>query len=292
MIYMENTYLFLIWNKALYQRQKILNDINNSFEIVKDIYIKWNKNNFPLNLQAFYGRKLGDPRGKMISSGTNEFELILVKDNNPNIELRNTYDGKSYVNTNIYDKKQLYRSWTCGSHRIHSSDSEEEVKHDLVILFGPNYQEILNNCNDNEILNIDTKGIAGFNNIDDFKESLKLYGNNIVDIKDNNIVIFCNCRYDIVKFLNCTNTNNSNTYTLVINKIKYSLYIFGELDGDLIDYSFNDINNINIKNNIINNLDDFINKKRKYIDVERKETLYNRYVVLKNEIKLLLKKLG
>ena len=82
---MENTYLFLIWNKALYQRQKILNDINNSFEIVKDIYVKWNKKNFPFNLQAFYGRKLGDPKGKMISSGTNEFELILVKDNKPNI---------------------------------------------------------------------------------------------------------------------------------------------------------------------------------------------------------------
>lgn len=289
---MKDIYLFIIWNKALYQRERIINDINNSFEIVKDVYIKWNKNMFPLNLQAFYGRKLGDPKGKMMSSGTNEFELVLVKDNHPNIELRKSYSGESYVNTNIYDKKQLYRSWTCGSHRIHSSDNEEEVNHDLVVLFGPNYLELLNKYKNNEIINLDTKGMVGFDSIDDFKDSLKLYDNSIAIEEGNNFIIFCKCRYDLVKFLNCKNENSENTYTLNINNGKHKLLIFGELDGDLLNYSFNDLNDRNTLNRILNNFDEFINKERKYINVERKETLYNRYVVIKNEIKLLFKKLA
>lgn len=289
---MENTYLFLIWNKALWQRERIIDDINKSFDIVQDVYIKWNKANFPYNLQAFYGRKLGDPKGKMISSGIDKFELILVKDSKPNIELRNTYDGLTKVNTNIYDKKQLYRSWTCGSHRIHSSDSEEEVKHDLVILFGPNYQEILNKYNNEEIVTLDTKGLIGFDNINELEESLKLFGNNIVIKNDEGLIIFCKCRYDLVKFLNCNKINNKNTYIININNKEYRLYIFGELDGDLLDYSFDDINKKEIQNNIVNNFDEFINKKRKFIDVERKETIYNRYVVIKNEMKLFLKKLA
>lgn len=288
---MKDSYLFIIWNKALYQKEKIINDINESFEIVKDVYIKWNKDNFPLNLQAFYGRKLGDPKGKMISSGTNEFELILVKDHHPNIELRKSYDGEMYVNTNIYSKKQLYRSWTCGSHRIHSSDNQEEGNHDLVILFGPNYQEILDKYKNNETINLDTKGIVGFDYVDDIKDSLKLYGNNIIIENDDNLIVFCKCRYDLVKFLNCKQINN-NTYSLNINNKKHTLYIFGELDGDLLNYSFENIKNEDIQNSIVNNLEEFIRKEKKHIDVERKETFYNRYIVIKNEIKLLLKKLS
>ena len=288
---MKDVYLFIIWNKALYQRDRIINDINGSFEIVKDVYIKWNKDKFSLNLQSFYGRKLGDPKGKMISSGTNIFELILIKDNHPNMELRKSYDGEAYVNTNIYDKKQLYRSWTCGSHRIHSSDNEDEVNHDLAILLGPNYQEVLDKYSNNEIINLDTKGIVGFDSMEDLKDSLKLYGNNIVIDKDNNLIVFCKCRYDLVKFLNCKKENNENIYSLNINNEKHNLFIFGELDGDLLDYSFENINNKDIQNNIVNSLNEFINKERNYINVERKETFYNRYIVIKNEIKLLFKNL-
>lgn len=288
---MDNTYLFLIWDKALYQREKIIKDINNSFVIVKDIYVKWNNNNFSYNLQAFYGRKLGDPKGKMVSSGTNKFELILVKDHNPNIELRKTYDGESYINTNIYDKKQLYRSWTCGSHRVHSSDCLDEINHDLVVLFGPNYDKKFNEYNNGDTINLDTKGIVGFYDLNEIKKSLELFGENITIEKNGDLIIFCKCRYDLLKFLNCTKTVNNNTYCLTINGTKYNLLIYGELDGDLLNYSYNDISNSNILNNILNNFDDFKDKKRNNVDVERKETFYNRYVVIKNEIKLLLKKL-
>lgn len=287
---MNNTYLFIIWNKALWKREKIINDINNSFEIVKDVYIKWNKDNFSKNLLAFYGRKLGEPKGKIISSGTDKFEIILVKDNNPNNELRKTYDSETIINTHVFDKKQLYRSWTAGSHRIHSSDSSEEVLHDLTVLFGPNYLELLNKYNDGDIINIDTKGIVGFNDINDLKESLKLFGNNMVEEIEDKLVIFAKCRYDIVHFLNCVKTNNENTYSLNINNKEIQLYIFGELDGDLLNYKFDELKNT--KKEILNNFSDFLNEKRNYIDVERKDTFFNKWTVFKNEIKLFIKKLG
>lgn len=287
---MENTYLFIIWNKALYKRKEILNDLSDSFNIVKDVYIKWNTKNFSNNLLAFYGRKLGEPKGKIISSGTDNFEIILVEDCKPNNELRKTYDSETIINTNIFDKKQLYRSWTAGSHRIHSSDNKQETEHDLAVLFGPNYEEFLNKYSNGDIINIDTKGITGFDNIDDLKKSLKLFGNNIVEEIDNKLVVFAKCRYDIVHFLNCIKTNNENTYSLNIGNNEIKLYIFGELDGDLLNYSFDKLNNT--KKEIVNNFDDFLNQKRNYVEVERKDTFFNKWTVFKNEIKLFIKKLS
>lgn len=288
---MKNTYLFIIWHKALWQRNNIINDINKSFEIVKDIYIEWHKHSFSNNLKAFYGRKLGDPIGKMISSGTKPFELIIVKDANPNNIAKETYENVSIINTNIYNKKQLYRLWTAGSHRIHSSDNENETLHDLAVLFGSDYESILASHNNSDIVKLDTKGLNGFDSINDLKDSLNMFGNNIIVDKDDYHIIFCKCRYDVVNFLKCKKIIN-NEYSLTINNNTIRLYIFGELDGDLLNNTYDDLLDSNIRNAIVNNFDNYISFKRKNIEVNRKETFYNRYVVIKNEIKLLLKKLS
>lgn len=223
---MENTYLFILWNKALFCKDKILNNLNNDFEIIKTLYIKWDNNNFCKNLQSLYGHKLGSPIEKIIPCGKDVFLFVLIKDNNAVYETKKLYDGEEIINLNIYNKKQLYREWTLGSNRIHCSDSIEETLHDLVVLFGKDYEDVLSKYKNDDIVALDTKTIVGFNDFDDFEQCLKLFGKNKLIRRDNISFIFCKSRRDIEYFL-------SDTY-IKSNNIK----VYGELEGDLPDNSF------------------------------------------------------
>ena len=80
---MENRYLFLLWNKALFKEKEIVEDINNSFNIDKIFYINWNKENYDTDLKSLYGHRLGSPIEKIIPCGKDKFLFILVEDKNP-----------------------------------------------------------------------------------------------------------------------------------------------------------------------------------------------------------------
>lgn len=256
-INMKNTYLFIIWNEALWCKNKIISDLNNSFEIIKYFYIQWDNNEYEKNLQALYGRKLGPANEKISLCGKGKFLVIIINDNNPKFDNRKMYDGFENVNTNVYDKKFLYRKWTAGSHRIHCSDTEIETLHDLVVLFGYNYNNVINSIHNNEIIKINTKGIQGFDSQNDILNCISLFATNITKIKNNTLFIFTKCKYDLVSFLNCTKINN-NLYNIEINNQIINIIIFGELDGDLPNNSFNYLNN-NICNSIVSNFNNYIN---------------------------------
>ena len=38
------------------------------------------------------------------------------------------------MNSILFDKKQLYRKWTGGGHKVHTSNSEEESFHDIYFI--------------------------------------------------------------------------------------------------------------------------------------------------------------
>ena len=62
---MSEKYVFIIWNKALFCKKKILSDLKKSFHIENVFYIEWNRTSYPDNLKAFYGTKTTDIRKKM-----------------------------------------------------------------------------------------------------------------------------------------------------------------------------------------------------------------------------------
>ena len=43
------------------------------------------------------------------------------------------------VNTNLFDAKKLYRSWTGGGHKIHATDNIEETRIQLMLLLKKRY---------------------------------------------------------------------------------------------------------------------------------------------------------
>lgn len=239
----DNYYLFIIWNKALFCKDRIIKDLESSFEIIHSSYIEWSKDKFIDNLEALYGRKLGNPKDKIIPCGIGKFYVLIVRDNNPKFEERKQYDGYEIVNSNIYDKKALYRKWTAGSHRVHCSVDESEFNHDIAVLFGEKYIE-------NSLLN--TKGVRGFDSINDFETCVKMFSNPSIIKTDNRYFIFTKCRHDLVSYLKCIETSK-NIYSLNIDNHEVKLVIFGIVDKD-IDRNLSE-DNINI---IINDYENYI----------------------------------
>ena len=246
---MEEKYLFIIWNSALFCKNKIINDLKDFFIIEKQIYIKWSKENFADNLKAFYGTKMSNVDEKIKHIKNNEFLLIIIKDKNPIYEYRKTYNGQELVNAKLYDAKWRYRNWTGGQFRIHGTQTDKETIHDLTILFGHDYDKTISAYKNNCHIKLDTIKYKNFTNIDKYIKTLNSINNNTVFENSNTFYIFTECRKDI-EFLHLNNKIS------ICNKI-CCIKIFGELEGDIPKGFVNKLNN-----NIFN---DFIRIENEYI---------------------------
>lgn len=228
---MENTYIFIIWHKALFARNRIINDLQNTFTIINNFKIKWNKDKFEDNLRALYGHKLGNAQDKIKPCGDGEFEFIIVKDEHPEFKKEFIFDETIEVNTRIFEKKKLYRKWTAGKHRIHCSDNQRETEHDLTILFGPEYQNIIHQKI--EVFQKNTIGVEGIKSFKELMNTLYQSGNEYHYPHNKNMLIVDRCRYDICGLLNLKYEKNQNIYKLQVGEDKYSLIILGVLDKDI-----------------------------------------------------------
>lgn len=140
----KELHAFIVWSKGLQHRERILEDIGTKFEIVRIINTNWSQDKFTENLSRFYGENLPKNSSKEKHCGTGTFLCIIVRDNNPQYELRETSKGIKPVNSNMFDAKQLYRDWTGGGHRIHGSDNVSEAKSNIYLLFGIKYNSLVN----------------------------------------------------------------------------------------------------------------------------------------------------
>jgi len=136
--------VFIVWSKGLEQREKIIENIQTKFEIIECIDTTWSKEKFSENLSRFYGENLPKNSSKEKHCGTETFLCIIVRDNNPEYDLRETSKGMKTVNVNMFDAKQLYRSWTGGGHKIHGSDNITEARSNMYLLYGIKYEDIVN----------------------------------------------------------------------------------------------------------------------------------------------------
>lgn len=158
---MKEFHLFIIWDHAQYRRQEIVEDIEESFEILKILDIQWDKPMFAKNLTRFYGENLPANSHKEIECGTGPFTLIIIADNSPKYLDRVTSKGIFKVNANMFDSKQNYRELTGGGHKIHSTNDQVEFQHDIFLLLGitPSmYEKYLYSGDRNACLDINLAG--------------------------------------------------------------------------------------------------------------------------------------
>lgn len=265
---MKNTYLFIIWDKALFARDKIIKDIEESFEIKMNIFVEWSKDKFEDNLKAFYGNKMDDAKQKMSYIGTGEFNVLLIEDENPKFEVKDINGIVQEVNTKVLEKKKLYRKWTADCFRIHCSTNEQETKHDLTVLFGNDIP------NKNVLLN--TKGVEGFKSEADLNDCLHCFGDNL---SIDNRLIISKSSLNISRFLNAKR-NKIGLYTLTSKTLNKELIILGQEEGELFNLDYKKI--INNKN-LINDLNTSINDYLKYLNngFMSKElcTFFNKYLI-------------
>lgn len=299
---MNEKHLFIVWNNALFCKNRILDNLASKFVINNYFYVDWQDSKFAENIKAFYGIKTNNVERKIRNVGKGKFLVIIANDDNPIYEYRKTYFGEEKVNSKIYDCKALYRKWTGGNFRVHSTQNKAEVEHDLTILFGPNFDQFINKIEKNTTININTVGNYSFDSIDDFKKTLQYVDNSHIEVINDNIYIFNNYRNNINSLL-------LNKRNVTINSNTYNITIYGENEGDLPrgfieKYSkdlFNDF--LSIENSYKhfltnrhytdNDLDNFFNKysfnkNTETIDTTRPSPLTSFTNELKSRIKYLL----
>ncbi len=145
---MKELHLFIIWSNASDWKRKILEDIETKFSILGIHSVTWQNKNFSQNLTRFYGENLPKNSNKERYCGNGTFTLIVIMDENPLYRERMTSKGVKNVNVNIFDSKEMYRSWTGGGHLIHGTNDIREVRHDLILLTGMSVEEYIKKYND------------------------------------------------------------------------------------------------------------------------------------------------
>lgn len=136
-------HLFIIWERALYQKKQIIEDIGKNFKILNIYNIQWDQDNYSNNLTRFYGENLPNGSEKELECGNGRFSLIVVMDNTPSYSERATSKGVRIVNVNMFDSKTRYRAWTGGGHKIHATNDINETRHDLFLLLGMTYEDCM-----------------------------------------------------------------------------------------------------------------------------------------------------
>lgn len=145
----KEIHLFVLWENVSIQKQRIISDIKENFNVKKIVSILWSKEKFAENLSRFYGENLPKKSGKEKHCGTGRFTAIIVEDVNPIYDVRKTSKGFKYVNINIFDKKQEYRVWTGGGHKVHGTDNEYESAFHIAMILGEDYKiyhSFMNDC--------------------------------------------------------------------------------------------------------------------------------------------------
>lgn len=131
---MSEIHIFIIWSKARKKESEIITDIKKRFKVLQIYEIHWSEQEFERNLLRLYGNSLKNSSSKKIVCGNGPFLFLVIKDEKPKYEKRNTLHGEDIVNVNIFDKKIEYRKITEGGQRIHASNSEKEANRNIGLI--------------------------------------------------------------------------------------------------------------------------------------------------------------
>lgn len=175
---MAEIHLFIIWEKGRSKEKEIIDDIKKRLKVLSVIKIQWSPDKFAENLTRFYGKNLPSSSDKIKECGKGEFVLIVVKDSQPLYRPRKTTKGVKMVNINIFDSKEMYRYWTGGGVKVHATNSEAELNHDLTLLTGMNGADFESYVKKNKnYAYSETKDIVGAYEWDSFDQVLYVLNN-------------------------------------------------------------------------------------------------------------------
>jgi len=137
---------FVIWQTHYEFRDKIEELIGSHLSIIKSIDILWDSKYVHYNIYRFYGDRLSTAsiKEKFYSGELPKFRLIVVHDKKPRHGFRATARGIEFLNTNLFDLKQLLRKELGTKFGIHASNSSTETNRDLVLLTGLNTNDFIN----------------------------------------------------------------------------------------------------------------------------------------------------
>lgn len=158
-------HLFVIWENARYLQEKILSDIAEHFTIIKQYEITWTSSRVSSNITRFCGTRLGtNLRFKITDCGIGEFLVVIVRDDNPIYQLKDTFHGTASVNINMFEAKQRYRRWTGGGVKVHATDNPVETSHDMALLLGKATEDFVGMHSQSQIekLQKDLEGAGGW----------------------------------------------------------------------------------------------------------------------------------
>ena len=177
----ETRHLFIIWEKSRFKEKEIIKDISKKFKVHAVFELKWDSCLFSKNLIRLYGNSLPDPKKKLLISGDKPFLVIFVSDPNPIIKNEKILEKIIEINLNIVKAKTDYRKLVGTEFSIHGTISNKETNHDVKILFGKSFEEMIiyydNTKNENYLkINQNTFLHSG---PDNFTEFLKLLNGTI-----------------------------------------------------------------------------------------------------------------
>lgn len=137
---MAELHLIVLWEYARPQEDRILEDIPRHVDVICSTVLEWPGDSESC-FARFYGANLPDARGKVLTCGGGAFRIVIVRDNAPRYGLVETSRGLESANLNLFGLKTLYREWTGGGHKVHTTNSVPEAEHDVFLLTGHSLSE-------------------------------------------------------------------------------------------------------------------------------------------------------
>ena len=133
-------HVLVMWNRALGMERAILDEVSSRVKVVAVRDAEW-PCGAERGFRAFYGVKLKTAAAKIRECGEGPFRVVVVRDESPRYEERNTSRGTETVNATMFDLKARCRELTGGGHKVHASNSTAEARRDVLLLTGHRLEE-------------------------------------------------------------------------------------------------------------------------------------------------------
>lgn len=135
-------HLFILWNNIVRIkpiRDFILNDIKTSFRLVSVFEVHWKGCYTKMNLRRLCECDNDILDKSLIAKGYGPFWVIVVNVISPQYDTRIHNGIEKRVCSKMFDKREHYRSLIPNNpYAIHASITQQEAKHDLLLILGEN----------------------------------------------------------------------------------------------------------------------------------------------------------
>lgn len=140
-------HLFLLWHNGQNHKDQVLKEIKNRGLVTVSIHEgHWPKRLFKDNLRVFYGLDDTEIRRKIKETGIGDFSIIIVLDEAPNYDFRETTRGFQFLNTNVFELKSTLRQKIFKKNFLHGTNSLIEAQRDFFLIFGAPLEDVISDA--------------------------------------------------------------------------------------------------------------------------------------------------